>query len=175
MSKKRVRKTADDYNRQGWSICPVTRLLIYKPPFNRDQSYEKTFFKVKGNKELEVIYVTLGIKMWNSVGVNDLFDKAYLEIFNFASENLNLKKNLQLLVNLGSIRKRKTKPETLKLQGWSICPKTELLSYKPIDKSCDITYISDFDEDKELQIVYAVLAIDLWGTVGLFDLLYEHC
>tara|TARA_B000000532_G_C18675661_1_gene323048 strand:- start:335 stop:559 length:225 start_codon:yes stop_codon:yes gene_type:complete len=60
--------------------------------------------------------------------------------------------------------------ETLKRQGWRICPKTKFLSLKPSDKSCDITYIS-YIEDKELQIIYSVLGLELWGGVGLNDLL----
>ena len=52
------------------------------------------------------------------------------------------------------------KAETLKRQGWSICPETRFLSYKPIDKSYDITYIS-YIEDKELQLIYVVLGLDL--------------
>ena len=62
------------------------------------------------------------------------------------------------------------KAETLKRQGWSICPETRFLSYKPSDKSSDITYIS-YIEDKELQIIYSVLGVELWGTVGVDDLL----
>ena len=62
------------------------------------------------------------------------------------------------------------KPETLKRQGWSICPETRFLSYKPSDKSCDITYVS-YIEDKELQIIYSVLGIELWRGVGSDDLL----
>ena len=62
------------------------------------------------------------------------------------------------------------KAESLKHQGWSICPETRFLSYKPSDKSSDITYIS-YIEDKELQIIYSVLGVELWGTVGLDDLL----
>ena len=45
-----------------------------------------------------------------------------------------------------------------------------LSSLKPSDKSCDITYIS-YIEDKELQIIYSVLGIELWRGVGSDDLL----
>ena len=62
------------------------------------------------------------------------------------------------------------KAETLKLQGWSICPETRFLSYKPSDKSSDITYIS-YIEDKELQLIYVALGLDLWNSVGEDDLL----
>ena len=62
------------------------------------------------------------------------------------------------------------KAETLKRQGWSICPETRFLSYKPSDKSCDITYVS-YIKDKELQLVYSVLGLALWGGVGSDDLL----
>ena len=62
------------------------------------------------------------------------------------------------------------KAETLKRQGWSICPETRFLSYKPSDKSSDITYIS-YIEDKELQLIYVVLGLDLWNSVGQDDLL----
>ena len=111
--------------------------------------------------------------MWGRVGTNDLIDKAYVEIIDFAFRNLTALQIVQLKDNLESIRERKTNPESLKRQGWKICPKTELLSHKPSDKSCDIIFISDLKEDKELQIIYAVLAIELWGTAGLFDLLYK--
>ena len=60
--------------------------------------------------------------------------------------------------------------ETLKRQGWSICPETRFLSYKPSDKSYDITYVS-YIEDKELQLIYTVLGLDLWNSVGEDDLL----
>tara|TARA_A100001234_G_scaffold25118_1_gene19635 strand:- start:227 stop:460 length:234 start_codon:yes stop_codon:yes gene_type:complete len=62
------------------------------------------------------------------------------------------------------------KAESLKHQGWSICPETRFLSYKPSDKSCDITYVS-YIEDKELQLIYVVLGLDLWNSVGEDDLL----
>ena len=62
------------------------------------------------------------------------------------------------------------KPETLKHQGWSICPETRFLSYNPSDNSCHITYIS-YIEDKELQLIYTVLGLELWGGVGSDDLL----
>ena len=62
------------------------------------------------------------------------------------------------------------KAESLKNQGWSICPETRFLSYKPSDKSCDITYIS-YIKDRELQIIYSVLALELWGGAGSNDLL----
>ena len=62
------------------------------------------------------------------------------------------------------------KPETLKHQGWSICPETRFLCYKPSDKSSDIIYIS-YIEDKELQLIYVALGLDLWNSVGEDDLL----
>ena len=62
------------------------------------------------------------------------------------------------------------KPESLKNQGWRICPKTKFLSYKPSDKSCAITYISYITE-RELQIIYSILAVELWGGAGSDDLL----
>ena len=173
MSKERVRKTADDYMREGWSICPALRLLNYKSPLSSAEFFDECYLRVTEDDELADIYIRLGLKMWGRVGTNDLFDKAYVEIIDFAFKNLTDMQTIQLKNNLESIRERKTNPESLKRQGWKICPKTELLSHKPSDKSCDITFISDLNEDKELQIIYAVLAIELWGTAGLFDLLYK--
>ena len=61
-------------------------------------------------------------------------------------------------------------PESLKGQGWRICPKTKFLSYKPDDNSCAITYISCI-KDRELQPVYSILALELWAEAGSDDLL----
>ena len=162
-------REAELFKQQGWKIDPVSRFLVYKEGTPEEQVYRK----VLGDAHLESIYIRLGLEMWGRVGTNDLIDKAYVEIIDFAFRNLTALQIVQLKDNLESIRERKTKPELLKRQGWKICPKTELLSHKPSDKSCDITFISDLKEDKELQIIYAVLAIELWGTAGLFDLLYK--
>ena len=162
-------REAELFKQQGWKIDPVSRFLVYKEGTPKEQVYRK----VLGDAHLESIYIRLGLEMWGRVGTNDLIDKAYVEIIDFAFRNLTALQIVQLKDNLESIRERKTKPESLKRQGWKICPKTELLSQKPSDKSCDITFISDLKEDKELQIIYAVLAIELWGTAGLFDLLYK--
>ena len=86
MSKVKKQKTAEDYELEGWSICPQTRLLIYKPPFNSDQSYEETFYKVTGNEKLEIIYLALGLKMWGRVGTDDLFDSNYVRKLKLALE-----------------------------------------------------------------------------------------
>ena len=79
MSEVFVEKSADEYELDGWSICPLTRLLIYKPPFNRDQSYEKLYLDILGNEKLEVIYIRLGLRMWGRVGTDDLIDRKYVK------------------------------------------------------------------------------------------------
>ena len=78
MSEVFVEKSADEYELDGWSICPSTRLLIYKPPFNSDQSYEKLYLEILGNEKLETIYIRLGLKIWGRVGTNDLIDRNYV-------------------------------------------------------------------------------------------------
>ena len=78
MSEVFVEKSADEYELDGWSICPSTRLLIYKPPFNIDQSYEKLYLEILGNEKLEFIYIRLGLKIWGRVGTNDLIDRNYV-------------------------------------------------------------------------------------------------
>ena len=78
MSKVFVEKSADEYELDGWSICPSTRLLVYKPPFNSDQSYEKLYLEILGNEKLETIYIRLGLKIWGRVGTNDLIDRNYV-------------------------------------------------------------------------------------------------
>ena len=156
--------------REGWSICPALRLLNYKSPLSNAKFCDQCFLRVTEDDELADIYIRLGLKMWGRVGTNDLFDKAYVEIIDFAFKNLTNMQTIQLKNNLESIRERKTNPESLKRQGWKICPKTELLSYKPSDKSCDITYVS-YIEDKELQLIYVALGLDLWNSVGEDDLL----
>ena len=86
MSKVQKRKTAEDYELEGWSICPQTHLLIYKPPFRSDLSYEETFYKVTENKKLKIIYLALGLKMWGRVGTDDLFDSNYVRKLKLALE-----------------------------------------------------------------------------------------
>ena len=78
MSEVFVEKSADEYELDGWSICPSTRLLVYKPPFNSDQSYEKLYLGILGNEKLETIYIRLGLKIWGRVGTNDLIDRNYV-------------------------------------------------------------------------------------------------
>ena len=78
MSEVFVEKSADEYELDGWSICPSTRLLVYKPPFNSDQSYEKLYLEILGNEKLETIYIRLGLKIWGRVGTNDLIDRNYV-------------------------------------------------------------------------------------------------
>ena len=79
MSKVFVEKSADEYALDGWSICPLSRALIYKPPFNSDQSYEKYYLEILGNVKLEVIYIRLGLRMWGRVGTDDLIDRNYVK------------------------------------------------------------------------------------------------
>ena len=78
MSEVFVEKSADEYELDGWSICPSTRLLVYMPPFNSDQSYEKLYLEILGNEKLETIYIRLGLKIWGRVGTNDLIDRNYV-------------------------------------------------------------------------------------------------
>ena len=78
MSEVFVEKSADEYELDGWSICPSTRLLVYKPPFSSDQSYEKLYLEILGNEKLETIYIRLGLKIWGRVGTNDLIDRNYV-------------------------------------------------------------------------------------------------
>ena len=79
MSKVFVEKSADEYALDGWSICPLSRALVYKPPFNSDQSYEKYYLEILGNVKLEVIYIRLGLRLWGRVGTDDLIDRKYVK------------------------------------------------------------------------------------------------
>ena len=92
MSEVFVEKSADEYELEGWSICPQTRLLIYKPPFSSDQSYEKVYLEILGNEKLEVIYIRLGLKMWGRVGTDDLIDRNYVRKLKKVQQELVLEK-----------------------------------------------------------------------------------
>ena len=78
MSEVFVEKSADEYALDGWSICPLSRVLVYRPPFRSDPSYEELYLEILGNVKLEVIYIRLGLKIWGRVGTNDLIDRNYV-------------------------------------------------------------------------------------------------
>ena len=60
--------TKQDIN--NWSINRATRFLIYKA----DSPYEVVYTSLRGNKELQEIYRELGLKLWGSVGRDDLLE-----------------------------------------------------------------------------------------------------
>ena len=59
--------------------------------------------------------------------------------------------------------------DILKHEGWKIDPATRLLVYK--EGTPDERVISTYIKDRELQIIYSVLAVELWGGAGSDDLL----
>ena len=90
--------------REGWSICPALRLLNYKSPLSSAEFFDECYLRVTEDDELADIYIRLGLKMWGRVGTNDLFDKAYVEIIDFAFKNLTDMQTIQLKNNLESIQ-----------------------------------------------------------------------
>ena len=63
---------------EGWKIDPATRFLVFK----EGTPEEKVYTKVVGDRELEIIYITLGLQMWGNVGMDDLFDKEFVARIN---------------------------------------------------------------------------------------------
>lgn len=59
--------------------------------------------------------------------------------------------------------------ELLKREGWQICPHTRFLLFKP--GTTEERVIDSYIKDRELQIIYSVLGVEMWGTVGVDDLL----
>ena len=59
---------------EGWKIDPATRFLVYKEGTPDEQVYTK----VTHDRELRLIYITLGLNMWGKVGMDDLVDKDFV-------------------------------------------------------------------------------------------------
>ena len=57
----------------------------------------------------------------------------------------------------------------LKHEGWKIDPATRFLVYK--EGTPDEKVISTYIKARELQIIYSVLGVEMWGGVGQDDLL----
>lgn len=55
---------------EGWKIDPATRFLVYK----EGTPEEKVVSSFIQDRELRIIYSTLGVEMWGSVGIDDLLD-----------------------------------------------------------------------------------------------------
>tara|TARA_B100002019_G_scaffold282118_1_gene286981 strand:- start:581 stop:781 length:201 start_codon:yes stop_codon:yes gene_type:complete len=59
--------------------------------------------------------------------------------------------------------------ELLKHEGWKIDPATRFLVYK--EGTPEEKVVSSFIEDRELRIIYSTLGVEMWGSVGIDDLL----
>lgn len=55
---------------EGWKIDPATRFLVYK----EGTPEERVISSYIKDRELQLIYVALGLEMWGEVGEDDLLD-----------------------------------------------------------------------------------------------------
>jgi len=54
--------------------------------------------------------------------------------------------------------------ELLKHEGWKIDPATRFLVYK--EGTPEERVISSYIKDRELQLIYVALGLEMWGEVG---------
>lgn len=59
---------------EGWKIDPATRFLVYK----EGTPEERVISSYINDRELQLIYVALGLEMWGEVGEDDLLDPNFI-------------------------------------------------------------------------------------------------
>tara|TARA_B100001059_G_scaffold73419_1_gene70868 strand:- start:18822 stop:19034 length:213 start_codon:yes stop_codon:yes gene_type:complete len=59
---------------EGWKIDPATRFLVYK----EGSPEERVISSYIKDRELQLIYVALGLEMWGEVGEDDLLDPNFI-------------------------------------------------------------------------------------------------
>lgn len=59
---------------EGWKIDPATRFLVYK----EGTPEERVISSYIKDRELQLIYVALGLEMWGEVGEDDLLDPNFI-------------------------------------------------------------------------------------------------
>jgi len=59
---------------EGWKIDPATRFLVYK----EGTPEERVISSYIEDRELQLIYVALGMEMWGEVGEDDLLDPNFI-------------------------------------------------------------------------------------------------
>tara|TARA_Y200000002_G_scaffold374227_1_gene374610 strand:- start:4940 stop:5152 length:213 start_codon:yes stop_codon:yes gene_type:complete len=59
---------------EGWKIDPATRFLVFK----EGTPEERVISSYIKDRELQLIYVALGLEMWGEVGEDDLLDPNFI-------------------------------------------------------------------------------------------------